>query len=155
MASKKAASMRPKAKTMKISEEENKAYFDDAKEGLKVVINAAIRNCDRIDNLVDTWQEMKNWGMDPHINEANAICEGMKVDYENALDVVNDLKFEDFVQKDMEDPILPFIPDRHSITTIEQMYDAYTTFRVFRPIGEKLEQIHMVVYDNATNEVPF
>lgn len=144
MASKQPKHAAPVSEQKKI---DTKKEFDKAKESMILIIKAQIKNLDRIDALVDAYNAMHSFGIEATVNMAQATIEGMKVDAENLLEIIKDLKYEDFTKKDMDDPLSAFIPDRHGITTLENMFDAYSTWSIYRPFGEKIENLHALVYE--------
>lgn len=127
--------------------EQLKNKFEESISGMVLVIDAAIRNSNRIDILVNAYETMDERGMEPDVHMAQVTVNQMADDLENLREIVSDLRFVDFCKEDMDDPFKPFIPDREGITTKEQMYDAYTTWEVYRPFGEKVENLHRMVFE--------
>lgn len=124
------------------------AKFAEAVEGMKLICKAQIRNVDRIDSLVGTYNDLDAWDLDTSIDAVQKAVDEEKKNYETALEVIEGLKLDDFKKKDMEDPIAPFIPDRFGITNMQEMYDAFTIFRCLRPYGEKIEQLHNLILES-------
>lgn len=126
--------------------------FDEAVEGMRIICKAQIRNVDRIDSLIETYDERKTWELDCSISKCqDCVGEKRKV-LETAMEIIDGLRFEDFENEDMEDPVAPFIPDRFAVTDMEEMYDAYNVYRILRPYGERIEQLHRLVIESSEND---
>lgn len=127
------------------------ARFNEAVEGMKLICKAQIKNVDRIDSLVGTYQDLINWDLAADIASVQAAVDEEKKNYETALDIIEGLKLGDFKKKEMQDPIAPFIPNRYGITNKQEMYDAFVVFKCLRPYGEKIEQLHSIVIEAMEN----
>lgn len=147
MAKKSAASMKPKhaAEVVEIDVEKK---FEEAKTGLVTIIEAQIRNCDRIDNLWDTYEEIRISCEDDSIHKisfAQDACNEMVDTYKKLLDIVKGLELSTFTADNYVDPIAHLVPSRMNCAGFKSMYLDYVIWRCIRPVGEKLEQLYMTV----------
>lgn len=141
-------SKRNSSKAMNNAEKINvEEKFDEAINGMTVICKAQIRNVDRIDNFVDTYQSLVNWDLDASIPAVHDQIEEQRKIYDTALETIEGLKLEDFQKKEMDDPIAPFIPDRHGIENKQDMFDAFMIYTLLRPYGERIEHLHRLVLE--------
>lgn len=122
--------------------------FDEAVSGLTMICTAQINNVNRIDNLFNTYDRLKELGLPGMVDNKNdSIAYVQKMvdeeakNYEIILEILEGLTLDEMIADKYKDPFEPFIPDRYGITDYEQMYLAYLTFVCIRPYGEKLEQL--------------
>lgn len=155
MASKKikksAASVKPVKMNAETTNVDPRDCFDDAKKGILIIIDAQIRNCNRVDNLADTYSEMREWDKDVSVSDAQDVCDMMVATYEDIKTIVENLEFEDFSNEEYSDPVADLVPTRFGIEDPVELYFAWVKWQCVRPIGEKLEQLRMTVVSN----VPF
>ena len=128
------------------------SYFNEAKDGMLTIIDAQIRNCDRIDCLVGARNDLKDFGLSAMVHDSQSVCDLMKDTFGKLRVVVEDLKYKDFTKEDMKDPVLSLVPTRTKIKGDREMFDAMTIFNCVRPIGEKLEILHIKIYEAVSSD---
>lgn len=121
--------------------------FNEAVEGMKLIIRAQQRNVNRIDNMVECSVRLHDWELDDGIENVNKMIDLEEKEYDIAMDIVSGLKLEDFKKEDMDDPVAPFIPDRFGVQNRQEMYEAYVSYRCLRPLGERIENLHRLVIE--------
>lgn len=159
MTKKSAASLKP-VKTPEWADP--RKHFDEAKKVVEMTLDAQIKNIDRIDNLVDIWQELCSWGMwdssletkfsPAAVDECKKIVDYMKIVYEDIREIVWQIEYDDIASDEWIDPFAKMLPDIKGITGPLDMYYGYTRFRCVRPVGEKFEQIRSIVMSEVGNE---
>lgn len=159
MTKKSAASLKP---AKKADQSYSRQRFEDAKKVVEMTIDAQIKNIDRIDNLVDIWQELDAWGAfdidnypkfsENAVNECKKVVDYMKIVYEDIREIVLQIEYDDIASDEWTDPFVKMLPDAKGVTGPLDMYYGYTRFRCVRPVGEKFEQIRSIVMSEVGNE---
>lgn len=159
MTKKSAASLKPVVKIDKIDPRQR---FDEAKKVVEMTIDAQIKNIDRIDNLVEIWQELDAWGAfdignypkfsENAVDECKKVVDYMKIVYEDIREIVLQIEYDDIASDEWTDPFAKMLPNAKGTTDALDMYYGYTRFRCVRPVGEKFEQIRSIVMSEVGNE---
>lgn len=136
----------------KIVHDEN--FFIGAKQVWKTKYEVELRNSDRIDKLYGMYAErLEDDGCDASIKLAQQDCDTWKHYCEIALEIIDGITYEQMIDDEgWEDPVLPFIPDRHGIKEPEDMREAVLIFRCLRPLGEMIERDHFNMVEDKPKE---
>lgn len=137
--------------------------FENMKQVMINTADAAILVANRIDNLINIRRACHEF-FGNEFNDKHVY--GVRVDYfkekqeltieayKQIADVVRSFELEEFLKEDMKDYFNDLMPKCGAISSEEDLFNAFLIAGIVKPWGEKMNQMHYQMLDEAKMRKP-
>ena len=137
----------PKLKT----EDEMRAEFEEGKQALGIIVDAEIRNGDRVDEIFRMTRNIleakgEEALLPEDLEQAKTLCKHRIEVLLETKEIIEELDFDAFKEKEVEDKFKEYLIYSSSIESIDDMIHGLMLFNTIRPYGERVENLHRSIY---------